>query len=307
MVPLAAFESARDALTQPLFRIGEKGVSLASLLVFVAMVVISVIVARVVSRIVVSRVLARTKLTPGVQYALGRFAQYAILVIGIVVSLDTLGVNVGSLTIVAGALGIGVGFGLQNVVNNFVSGLILLAERPVEVGDRIVIGGVVGRVQSIGLRSTTVLTSDNIAIIVPNADFVSKEVTNWTHGDPKVRLRIPIGVAYGTDERQVERALLEVAAADPDTLKEPAPHVRFLAFGESSLDFELAVWTETRTYQPTRYRSQLNFAIAQKLRDHGIEVPFPQRDLRLRSGSLRVSRDAANGQARPGWRVDVGS
>jgi small-conductance mechanosensitive channel len=138
----------------------------------------------------------------------------------------------------------------------------------------------------IRLRSTTVITNDNITMIVPNADFISQTVTNWSHGDPKVRIRIPIGVAYGSDIERLEKVLLEVAAENPKTLEEPKPSVLFSNFGDNSLNFELAVWTASMSTRPRRFISTLNFAIEKKLRENGIEIPFPQRDLHIRSSAV---------------------
>ncbi len=155
--------------------------------------------------------------------------------------------------------------------------------------------GVAGQVTRINWRSTTVVTNDNITIIVPNSDFISHAVTNWSHGDPKVRLRLSVGVAYGTDIEKLRKVLLEVAAEHPAVLQQPAPSVRFLGFGESSLDFELAVWTIAMAHSPTRFRSELFFGIESKLREHHIEIPFPQRDLHLRSGTWVCSVPATPG------------
>ena len=168
-------------------------------------------------------------------------------------------------------------------MGNFVSGLILLAERPVAIGDRIEVAGVAGQVREINLRSTTVVTNDNITIIVPNSDLITQSITNWSHGDPKVRIRIPIGVAYGTNPEKVRDVLMAVAAAHPDVLKEPGPAVFFDAFGDSSLNFELAVWTQNRAHAPRRFRSEINFAIEKALRLNNIEIPFPQRVVHLRN------------------------
>jgi|ERR1051326_5331992 small-conductance mechanosensitive channel len=178
------------------------------------------------------------------------------------------------------------GLGLQNIIHNFVSGSIILAERPIAIGDRIEISGVAGQVREIRLRSTTVVTNDNIACIVPNSDFITSTVTNWSHGDLRVRIRLPVGVACGTDPRKLEKLLLEVALARPKVLREPAPSVFFLGFGDSSLNFELGVWTSEMTFQPRRFRSELFFAMEEKLRENQIEIPFPQRDLHLRSGKF---------------------
>jgi small-conductance mechanosensitive channel len=160
---------------------------------------------------------------------------------------ETVGVNLSSLAVIAGALGVGIGFGLQNIVSNFVSGLIILAERPIQIGDRVDLGNnTVGKVERIGARATHVLTNDNILIIVPNSEFVSGRVINWTHVDPRVRFRIEMGVGYGSDPHVVEKLLLEVADGNPNVLKSPSPTVVFKAFGESALNFELRVWSSGR-------------------------------------------------------------
>jgi len=191
--------------------------------------------------------------------------------------------------VIAGAVGVGLGFGLQNIISNFVSGLIILAARHISIGDHVVVGGVAGKVEQISLRSTTVVTSDNIAIVVPNADFIANSVTNWSHGDARVRFRIPVGIAYGSDLELFRSVMLEVAAEHPKALKEPKPDVLFVGLGDSSLNFELAVWTAEMIHLPSKFRSELLYAIEKKLREHRIEIPFPQRDLHLRSGPWPVA------------------
>jgi small-conductance mechanosensitive channel len=245
-------------------------------------------------RFLVSRVLSRTKLDLPLRFAIGRFVGYFFITLGFVLALHNAGINLSSLTVLAGAAGIGLGFGLQNIIHNFFSGLIILAERPVAIGDRIEVGGVAGQVTKINMRSTVVVTNDNITIIVPNSDFISNPVTNWSHGDPKVRLRLPVGVAYGSDVPKLKRVLLEVAAQHPAVLKDPAPSLFFIGFGESSLDFELGVWTIELAHNPMRFRSDLYYAIEQALRDHRIAIPFPQRDLHLRSGKLTLQTNGGN-------------
>jgi small-conductance mechanosensitive channel len=277
----------REWVTAPLLAIGGMQVSVGGLALFVAAVVVVALVARTVGGLVGSRLLARTGMDRGLQYALARMSTYTLLVIGLMIALQTSGIEVGSLAVVLGALGIGVGFGLQNIVNNFVSGLILLAERPVQVGDRIEVGGRGGRVERIGARSTTIVTGDNITLIIPNADLVSQQIINWSHGDPRVRFRIPVGVAYGSDLEQVREVLLEVAAAHSTVLREPPPAVLFAGFGDSALNLELAVWTQAMAQSPRRFRSEMNFAIEAAFRRHGIQIPFPQRDVHLKSGAGR--------------------
>jgi small-conductance mechanosensitive channel len=286
-----------DWLTRPVVTIGRTYVNLVSLAEFLAALVIVIVAARFLGRLVGSRLLAYTAMSRGMQYALGRITYYAVVVIGLMIALQTSGIEMGSLTVVLGALGVGVGFGLQTIVNNFVSGLILLAERSVEVGDWIEVGGTGGRVERIGARSLTIITSDNIAMIVPNADLVTNKIVNWSHGDPKVRFRVPVGVAYGSDIERVCQALLEVAATNPIVLPHPAPEVFFHGVGDSSLNLELVVWAQE--VAPFRFNSSLYFAIEAAFRRHGIEIPFPQRDVHLRDGGARCERPHESRGERP--------
>jgi len=205
-----------------------------------------------------------------------------VLVVGIFIVLENTGIHLGALTVFAGAVGVGIGFGLQNIASNFISGLVILAERPITIGDRVEVAGVAGQVQQIRARSTVIRTNDNITMIVPNTKFIDSPVTNWTYGDPRVRFRIPVGVAYGSDIPKVREALLAAGSENANTLKEPAPSVFLDKFGDNSIDFELVVWSTEMSYRPRRYRSDLNFAIEQKLREAGIEIAFPQRDLHFR-------------------------
>jgi small-conductance mechanosensitive channel len=276
-------------MTRPFATLGRTEISALSVAEFLVVVVAVVVAARLVGQLVGSRLFARTAMDPGLQYATGRITYYVLLVIGVMIALHTVGIEMGTLVVVFGALGLGIGFGLQNVVTNFAGGLILLIERPISIGDRIEVGGMGGRVERIGTRSTTILTNDNIAMIVPNAEFVSERIINWSHGDPRVRYRIRVGVAYGSDMDQVRQALLEAAASHPSVLPDPAPTVFFDEFGDSSLNMELAVWTRELAQNPRRLRSELNFAVDGAFRRHGVTIPFPQRDLHFRSGRLPVA------------------
>jgi len=192
-----------------------------------------------------------------------------------------LGIDLTKVTLLAGAVGVGVGLGLQNVVNNFASGLILMLERPINVGDQIDVGGVVGEVKRIGVRSSTIRTSQGAEVIVPNADLASKQVTNWTLSDRARRYEIDVGVAYGSDPARVLR-LLEGAAADlPDVQKVPPPRALFSGFGDSSLDFRLYAWVESVDIG-MQAQNSLRMAVLRALDGAGIEIPFPQRDLHIR-------------------------
>lgn len=267
-----------------LFQIGGHPVTPYDLLAFTLTLFITAIVARRARRLLELYFLRRLPVEAGAQYAVASLTQYGLWVVGLLVGLKVLNINLTAIAVVAGALGVGIGFGLQNVVANFVSGLVLLVERPIRVRDRITMEGAEGNVRAINFRSTTIQTNDNISIIVPNSEFINGKVINWSLGDPKVRIHVPVGVAYGSDLDTVTRALLAVAAETEGVLKNPQPEVRFLEFGNSSLNFDLLVWTlDPATH--LQLRSRLNFAIDAAFRREGVEIPFPQRDLHVKSAT----------------------
>src|SRR5216117_1705632 len=239
-------------------------------------------------RFLFNRLLAQSGLDRSLQYAIAQVVSNIVLVVGIFFVLENTGIHLAALTVFAGAVGVGVGFGLQNIASNFISGLVILAERPITIGDRVEVAGITGQVERIRARSTVIRTNDNISMIVPNTKFIDSPVTNWTYGDRRVRFRVPVGVAYGSDVNKVRDALLAVAQENPHTLKEPAPGVFLKQFGDSSIDFQLMVWSSEMSARPSRYRSDLNFAIAEKFREAGIEFPFPQRDVHIKDGVLKV-------------------
>ncbi|MGH7993355.1 MAG: mechanosensitive ion channel family protein [Limisphaerales bacterium] len=276
----------QNVINYPLIELGDSHLTLNSIAKLLLVMLLVLVAERYLRRILRKRILARTHMEPDLQYAVSRFVGYCFIAVGFFFAFRVIHLDLSSLAVIVGGLGIGIGFGLQNIVSNFVSGLIILAERPIALGHRVEVGGVAGQVTKISLRSTVVVTNDNITIIVPNSNFITNPVTNWSYGDPKVRLRLPVGVAYGSDVEKLRRLLLEIAAENPAVLKDPAPMARFLEFGDSSLNFELAVWTLDMAHRPTRFRSDLYFAIERKLRENQIEIPFPQRDLHLRSGKI---------------------
>src|SRR6059058_5935988 len=191
-----------------------------------------------------NRFLAQSGLDRSLQYAIAQIVGYAVLIIGIVIVLDNAGIHLGALTLFAGAVGVGVGFGLKNIASNFISGLLILAERPIAIGDRIEVAGITGQVRQIRARSTVIMTNDNIAMIVPNEKFIDSPVTNWTYTDRRVRFRLPVGVAYGSDVNKVREALVAAAREHPATLEDPAPDAFLEKFGHSTIDFQLVVWSE---------------------------------------------------------------
>ncbi|PYL33244.1 MAG: hypothetical protein DMF35_06945 [Verrucomicrobia bacterium] len=283
--------------------------SLVQIFLLIALLIAVFWISSRTKRFLFNRFLAKSGLDRSLQYAIAQIVSNIVLIIGIFIVLDNAGIHLGALTVFAGAVGVGVGFGLQNIASNFISGLVILAERPITVGDRVEVAGIAGQVQHIRARSTVIVTNDNITMIVPNTKFIDSPVTNWTYGDPRVRFRLPVGVAYGSDVNKVREALPAAASENANTLKDPAPSVFLEKFGENSIDFELVVWSSEMSYRPRRYRSDLsyrprryrsdlNFAMEQKMREAGIEIAFPQRDLHIRSGVLKVQNvDAANRSA----------
>ena len=257
--------------------------------------------------LLMDKVLNRGQVDAGARISIVRLFHYALVLVGFLIALSALGFELKNVTIIGGALGVGIGFGMQAIVNNFVSGLILLFERPIKVGDFIQLNdGQQGRVLNLGLRATTVQTLDRAEIVVPNGDLISSPVTNWTLGDRSMRLIIPVGVAYGSDVETVMRVLLRVATDNDQVLKDPQPKVLFLNFGESSLDFELRVWIAEFD---TRFiiQSALVQEIDRGFRAEGVEIPFPQRDLHLRSVDGKAADHLKGDPSAPAEPISLGT
>jgi len=213
-------------------------------------------------------------------YAASRLLHYVILTLGFVIGLGVLGVDLTKVTVLVGAFGVGLGFGLQSVVNNFVSGLILLFERPIHVGDSVEVENLQGRVQRIGIRASVVRTLQGAEIIVPNSQLVSEQVTNWTLSDQLRRIDLPVGVSYSAAPQKVIEVLEAVASANPGVLKNPRPKALFLGYGDSSINFELRAWTD-QFDNWYRIRSELAVAVFDAVHAAGMSFPFPQREVRL--------------------------
>ena len=277
------FDVAVDFLFRK-FEFGNLSFTPLSLLIGMALLVSLMVVNSLVKRILHQRVLPRAGLTPGVSSAIASLSGYIILGIGflVIVPVAIKGFNMGTLSVLLGAVSFGIGFGLRNIADNFVSGLILLIERPIKVGDRIEVEGVYGDVIDIRARATTVRTNDNIDIIVPNSQFIASQVTNVSHRDSRARFRFPVGVHYQSDVHEVTKALIEAGLACEHVLNDPPPECRFMEFGDSSLNFELWVWTESFFNRPSRLRSEVNYKIWDKLKEHDIEIPYPQRDIYIK-------------------------
>jgi small-conductance mechanosensitive channel len=276
------FAGIQRVLDFPLLTLGSTTITVGSVLYLVVFLVLLIWASGLLRRIAVRLLQRGGKVEVGVAQAVGSIIRYVVVLAGLLVAIQTAGIDLTTLNVLAGAVGLGVGFGLQTIASNFISGLILLVGRPIKVGDRIEVAGVEGDVIAIGARATTVLTNDNIAIIVPNSKFVSETVVNWSHNDRRVRFRIPVQVAYGSDLRLAEKLLIEVAKADPDILESPAPSVRFLEFGDSGLQLELRAWSTTLIHRKGLLVSKLNFGIYDAFARHGLEIPFPQRVVHVR-------------------------
>ena len=267
-----------------LFKIDQTYITLGTILYFIVALIGLFWLTKRLKTILVKKLLKHYDFEPGTTQNIATLVRYILLVVGFLVVLQAGGINLSSLSVLAGALGVGIGFGLQNIANNFISGIIILSERPIKIGDRIEVGEINGDVIAISARATTVLTNDNITIIVPNSDFISKPVINWSHNDKNVRFKIPVGVSYNEDPAKIKTLLLKVAKGTEGVLATPAPEVWFVAYGESSLDFTLNVWTADYTHRPKVLISQLYFNVFEAFKQAGVEIPFPQRDLHLRSG-----------------------
>jgi len=271
-----------EAITSLQYSFSSVIITPGSILLVVFIIYTAILVSRGVRAFLLQEILPRYKVEKGVQISITRLIHYAILFVGFIVLLSALGFGLSQLTILGGALGVGIGFGLQAIVNNFVSGLILLFERPIKVGDMIEVGTDVGEVKELGLRATTVQTFDNAEIVIPNSQLITGSVVNWTLAEKKIRVRVPVGVAYGSDISTVLKILLSCADDNPHVLSTPKPAALFLAFGASSLDFELRVWISDFSDKLTVH-SELNQDIEYEFSLAGIEIPFPQSDLHLRS------------------------
>jgi len=271
-------------------------VSIASLGIGIGVFILALAISRSLRSFLERRMAVRRHLDPGIQYTILRLTHYVIVAIGLLYALKlAFSADLTTLAVVFTALSVGIGFGLQFIAGDLASGFILLFERPVRVGDFITITGpdsklTEGRVQSINLRTTVVVTNDHITAIVPNSKLVNQELINWSYGERRSRISIPIGVSYESDVELVTRTLLEAAAGVEYVLQDPKPSVQFLGFGESSYDFRLLVWTDRPRRHP-KIKSDINYRIEQLFRERRIEIPFPQRELRVRGGSLQIERD----------------
>jgi small-conductance mechanosensitive channel len=276
---LAIFRRLWSLLTHPLF--GNSEFTAIRILAGVLIFFLALFLSRRSGRFLERRIAKRAYIDPGLRYTIARLASYLLIAVGALSALKMVGVDMTSVAVIFTALSVGIGFGLQYIAADIASGFILLFERPIRIGDRITIGEDEGDVQSIKLRTTIIYTNDRIAIIVPNSRLVSQRVINWSYGDPRARIAIPISVATTSDVNLVTETLLRAAEGVENVLTDPPPKVQFLKFGDYSLDFRLLVWTR----QPNRHpqiKSDINYRIEKLFREAGIEIPYPKQEFLVR-------------------------
>jgi small-conductance mechanosensitive channel len=280
-ISMPSFDSLFQLAHQPLVRLAGGPITLASLLTGIFIVVCANLLAGLLDR-AIDRVLTQRQVAYGARFAIAKMARYCVLLLGVTVALTSIGIRLDALLAASTVVLVGLGFGLQNIAQNFISGLILLIERPVSRGDFVRIGDTLGAVVDIGMRATRVVTRDEVTIIVPNSELIAARVINHSVPTPNLRIAVKVGVAYGTDPQRIRTLLLGVAREDSEVLRDPAPEVRFDAFGESSLDFSVLVWIPNPR-EDLRVASRLRFGIEASFRNANIEIPFPQRDVHIRS------------------------
>lgn len=275
-------------LKTPIFSIQGANISLTNIILSIIIIILCMFIGTKLSKIT-KFFLDSKGADSGVSDSISKFVRIIIVLIGVLLAIKTLGFSLQSLAALSAVLMVGIGFGLQNIAQNFISGLILLVERPIKVGDIIQIGSTTGRVLEIRVRSTIVQTRDDISIIVPNSKLISEEVTNESFTGSNIRLSITVGVAYGSDLELVKKVLKAAADGHPEKLDYPKSDVIFKSFGDSSLDFDIRFWTK-QIWEQRRVRSEIRFEIARLFQENNIQIPFPQRDLHIK----RVPEEAAH-------------
>jgi len=262
--------------------LGSASFTIGNVLLFFLVIWLSIVISKIIKALLVEDVFTKIRMAKGLPHTIAIMVRYAIITVGVLLAISAVGMPLSSITVLAGAFGIGIGFGLQSIFNNIVSGFILLFERPIQIGDTIEVGSLIGTVKSIGIRASNIRTFDGADIIVPNGELVSNQVVNWTLSDQQRRIEVLAGVAYGSDPHKVKELFEKVLAEHKDILKDPSPTVYFNGLGNSSLDFRLLFWTPSFA-EWLRIKSEIIFGVHDILYKEGISIPFPQMDLHLKS------------------------
>jgi small-conductance mechanosensitive channel len=282
---LGLYAETMDVVDHPFLALGPASISISVILKSAFLIWLIFVAASLITDFFQNRVLTRTRIDPNLSFAMMRFTKFFLFGIAVLIVLDTAGVNLSALTIFGGALGIGLGFGLQNIANNLVSGWILLIDRSIKQGDVITVGDSYGWVVRLGARYIVVRTRDGVEKLIPNANLITSEITNWSHSDRAVRLHVKVGVSYDADPHKVRDLLLHVAGTHPRVLKKPQPNVLFVDFGDSSLEFEMRIWINDPEEGIESVRSAIRFEIWKAFKENGIQIPYPQRDIHIKGPS----------------------
>jgi small-conductance mechanosensitive channel len=270
-----------NLLSTPLFDLGNSHISIVSLFVVLLILGVFFVISKIIER-AVGNILKNKSIDPGIKGSIERFSKYLTVTVGVFVAVDTIGISLTSIAAVGAVLMVGIGFGLQNIAQNFISGIIILLERPIKQGDIVFVGGISGKVRDIRVRSTIIETRDDVAIIVPNSQFIAEQVINDSFSGHKIRKTLKVGVAYGSDVEKVTQILMKIASEHNEVLKDPGSKVLFMDFGNSSLDFELRFWV-SELWTTDAILSDLRYAIDREFRNGDITIPFPQRDLHIKT------------------------
>ncbi len=269
-----------------LFTLGGSVLTLSSLLYLLISLFLLVYISGKLKKSITKLISTKYDIEIGTIQSIATIIRYLIMFLGSMVIIQSAGIDMSALCILAGALGVGIVFGLQNITNNFISGLVILFEQPIKVGDRVTVANIEGDVVKISARATTVNTNDNITLIIPNSEFISATVTNWSHNDRNVAIRIPVGVSYKEDPLKVKETILSVLKNLDGILSTPEPEVLFTEYGDNSINFTVRIWTTEYSNKPLRLRSMVYYALFEEFKNQGIEIPFPQRDLHLKSSDI---------------------
>lgn len=274
----------------PLFLLGGTEITLYTIFYIIIYLILLIYLSGKIKSLLIHKILKRYKVDIGISQAIGTIVRYVISIFGLIILIQSAGIDLRALGIVAGALGVGIGLGLQNITNNFIAGIIILFERPVKVGDRIEVSQlngepIKGDVVRINPRATTVITNDNITVIVPNGDFITNTVINWSYNDRMVRFNFPVLVSFKEDPQEIKKLLMSAVTDNPGVLTNPAPDVLFDGYGENGLMFNLRVWTLHFIDRPNVLKSQLYYSIFSKFKENKIEIPYPQRDIHIKPDS----------------------
>jgi small-conductance mechanosensitive channel len=273
--------SLLNFLNYPLITIGKNSITIWTIVLTILLVAVFILVASKLKDWLLKAAAKHSGGDNSNWRVIITLSYYAFIALGLVGILQTTGLDLSIFTVLTGAIGIGVGFGMQTIFSNFISGVIILLEKPIKLGDRIEVGEVSGNVLNISVRATTILTNDNISIIVPNSDFISKQVINWSYSGHRVRTRISVGVSYDSDPELIEKLLLKVASEVKGVLEDPPPKVRLVEFGDSRLKFSLLVWTHEFADRMGALKSLLNLGVLKAFKENNVSMPFPQRELHV--------------------------